>query len=211
MRRRRMEQLLRAFPRLAEWRVLDVGGTIDLWLLCPARPRLVLLNTPRGSEPAPPGVETVLGDGTCLPFADGSFDLVFSNSVIEHVGDAEAQARFAAEIQRVAPRYWLQTPDRWFPVEAHLWTPFVHYLPKHWQRTVVPHFSIWRWLTHHSADQRQFYIDHYLSDIRLLAASEVRRLFPRATIVRERFLGLSKSIIAIGGRPAGGDPGATER
>jgi len=208
-RRQRMARLLTAFPVCPEWRVLDVGGTIDLWLLCPVRPRLVLLNMPRGADSAPPpGVELVYGDGTNLPFADQSFDLVFSNSVIEHVGGAARQARFAAEIQRVAPRCWLQTPDRWFPVEAHLWTPFIHFLPKCWQRFIVPRFSIWQLLTRCSRDRRRYYINHYLDEIRLLSATEVQRLFPRATILQERFLGLSKSIIAIGGHsqspPVGG-------
>ena len=201
VRRQRMARLLTAFPIRPEWRVLDVGGTIDLWLLCPVRPRLVLLNMPRGADSARlPGVEIVYGDGTSLPFADQSFDLVFSNSVIEHVGDATRQARFAAEIERVAPRCWVQTPDRWFPIEAHLWTPFIHFLPRRWQRFIVPRFSIWQLLTRCSPDQRQYYLDHYLDEIRLLSATDIRRLFAGATILQERFLGLSKSIIAIGGR-----------
>ena len=195
-----MARLVTAFPLLPEWRVLDVGGTINLWLLCPVRPRLVLLNMPRGADSAPPhSVEIVHGDGTNLPFADQSFDLVFSNSVIEHVGDEARQAMFAAEIQRVAPRCWVQTPDRWFPVEPHLWTPFIHFLPKCWQRFIVPRFSIWQLLIRCSGDQRQYYIDQYLDEIRLLSATEIRRLFPKATILKERFLGLSKSLIAIGG------------
>ena len=74
------------------------------------------------------------GDGRALPFRDEAFDVVFSNSVIEHVGDAASQRRFAREVARVGRAYWVQTPNRWFPVEQHLLTPLVHWLPKSWQR-----------------------------------------------------------------------------
>jgi 2-polyprenyl-3-methyl-5-hydroxy-6-metoxy-1,4-benzoquinol methylase len=66
------------------------------------------------------------------PSAARSFDIVFSNSVIEHVGDAESQQQFAHEIARVGRAYWVQTPNRRFPVEPHLLTPFLHFLPTRW-------------------------------------------------------------------------------
>ena len=65
-----------------------------------------------------------------LPFGDGSFDFVFSNSAIEHLRTPERQRRFAVEVARVGKRYCVQTPNRWFPLESHLLTPWVHYLPK---------------------------------------------------------------------------------
>ncbi len=74
-----------------------------------------------------------LAKAASLPFADQSFDLVFSNSVIEHVGSRDTQARFASEIARVGKLFWLQTPNRYFPIEQHLWTPLVHWLPRRWQ------------------------------------------------------------------------------
>ena len=63
--------------------------------------------------------------------------------MIEHVGDAQSQRRFAREVARVGRAYWVQTPNRWFPVEQHLLTPFVHWLPKPWQRWIVPRFTVW--------------------------------------------------------------------
>ena len=68
-------------------------------------------------------------DGTQLPFADGSFPIVFSNSVIEHVPKG-LQPAFAREIRRVGDRYFVQTPNRWFPIEPHYQMPFVHFLPE---------------------------------------------------------------------------------
>ncbi|MBI4892227.1 MAG: class I SAM-dependent methyltransferase [Acidobacteria bacterium] len=194
-RRRRMERLLGLFPIDSQWRVLDVGGTPAIWEVCPVRPRLVLLNQPRAYEQGA-GADWVQGDGCRLPFRDQSFDLVFSNSVIEHLGSEAAMRSFAAEVRRVGVRYFVQTPDAAFPVEPHLYTPFLHQLPRGLQRRLAPRFSLWSLLGRATPDEREFYIRHYLEEIRLLHAEEMRSLFPGGRIVQERFLGLSKSLIA---------------
>ena len=191
--------MLATFPITPDWKVLDVGGTFEIWEQCAIRPNLVLLNGNRDVRAFVPGFRSVRGDGLMLPFPDQSFDLVFSNSVIEHVGDAAAQARFAAEIRRVGKRYWVQTPDRGFPVEPHLWTPFLHFLPRRMQRAIAPRFSVWSLVVDARPDERDFYIDHCLNTVRLLSHAEVRALFPAATIIRERVMGLSKSLIAAAG------------
>ncbi|MBZ5624020.1 MAG: class I SAM-dependent methyltransferase, partial [Acidobacteriia bacterium] len=136
-RRRRMHRFAREFGITAETRILDIGGTPDCWALLPAKPRLTLLNTPRAKDDLAGAATWVAGDGRCLPFRDGTFDVVFSNSVIEHVGDARSQQSFAREVARVGRGFWVQTPNRWFPVEQHLLTPFIHWLPKAWQRPIV--------------------------------------------------------------------------
>jgi len=195
-RARRMKLLAKAAGLTHEMRVLDVGGTIDIWRLAPVIPRLVLLNQARARYEIGAGEEIVLGDGVSLPFADQSFDLVFSNSVIEHIASRTEQERFAAEIARVGKRYWVQTPNRYFPIEHHLWTPFVHWLPRSWQAAIVKRFSVWRLLTRYEANQREFYLNHYLDSIRLLSAADMHELFPGATVVRERFFGWTKSLIA---------------
>lgn len=195
-RARRMALLAKKVGLTPDMRVLDVGGTIDIWRLAPVMPRLTLLNQARARYEIGAGEQVVLGDGTSLPFADQSFDLVFSNSVIEHVGNRSQQARFAAEVARVGKQYWVQTPNRYFPIEHHLWTPFVHWLPRQWQAAILPHFSVWRLVTNHDAKQREFYVNHYLESIRLLSAFELRQLFPEAVIIRERFLDWTKSLVA---------------
>ncbi len=195
-RRRRMGRFVRACGVSGATRVLDVGGTPGNWELLSVRPRLTLLNTPRAREKAPAGVDWVSGDGCLLPFADGSFDIVFSNSVIEHVGSEERQRAFAREAARVGVHYWIQTPNRRFPIELHLLTPLVHFLPKRWQRRLIPRFTIWALLTRPSPDQREFYVEHFLNEVRLLDGAALGGLFPGARILRERFLGLSKALIA---------------
>jgi Methyltransferase domain len=196
-RRRRMLRFVRECHITADTRILDIGGTPDNWELSPVQPRLVLLNMPRARAALAGAAQWVAGDGRCLPFRDAAFDVVFSNSVIEHVGDASSQQCFAREVARVGRAFWVQTPNRWFPVEQHLLTPFVHWLPKRWQRTIVSRFTVWGVLTHPTADRRDFYVEHFLVDIRLLGFRELQGLFPAARIIRERFLGLTKSLIAV--------------
>jgi len=198
-RQRRMARFAAALGITAETRVLDIGGTPDNWRLLAAPPRLVLLNTPRAAADLNGAPAWVAGDGRALPFRDAAFDVVFSNSVIEHVGDSRSQHRFASEVERVGRAYWVQTPNRWFPVEQHLLTPLVHWLPRRWQRALVPRFNWWQVLVPLSPDRREFYIDHYLRDVRLLAEPDLRALFPGARVLRERFLGITKSLVAARG------------
>ena len=196
-RRRRMERFARECDVGRETRVLDIGGTPDNWGLLEDRPRVVLLNTPRAKQELSGAVAWVAGDGRRLPFADGAFDVVFSNSVIEHVGDAASQERFAREAARVGRGFWIETPNRWFPVEQHLLTPFIQWLPRGWQRAIVPRFNVWSLLVRVTEDRRRFYVEHYLNDVRLLGMGEVRALFPGARVLRERFCGVTKALIAV--------------
>ena len=194
-----MLRFARAMGIAAGTRVLDVGGTPAYWQLLPNPPRVTLLNMARAAE-ALEGYSWVAADGRSLPFRDGAFDVVFSNSVIEHVGDAASQARFAREAMRVGRRFWVQTPNRWFPVEQHLLMPLVHWLPRSWQRVLAPRLELSRFVHRLSPDRRRFYVVHYLEDVRLLDAASLQALFPGARVVRERFWGWTKSLIAYAGK-----------
>jgi hypothetical protein len=77
-----------------------------------------------------PEIEPVTASGTNLPFEDDSFDIAFSNAVLEHVGGREEQRRFVHELCRVAPRVFVSTPNRRFPLEVHTLMPFLHWLPR---------------------------------------------------------------------------------
>jgi len=194
---RRMRRFAREFNLTAQTRILDVGGLPDLWSGLAIQPRVTLLNTPRAAAEITNAQTWVAGDGRSLPFPDQSFDIVFSNSVIEHVGDSTSQQEFAREIVRVGRAYWVQTPNRWFPVEQHLLTPLIHWLPRTAQRAIVPRFTVWSAITRVPPLGRSFYLDHYLNDIRLLSPAELQSLFPSARIIRERFCGITKSVIAM--------------
>jgi len=135
----------------------------------------------------------VVGSGTQLEFADGAFDVVFSNSVIEHLASWEQQRAFAREVRRVARGLWVQTPARGFPIEPHLLTPFFHYLPLAWQRRLLRNFSVWGLLARPSRKA----MDDFLRQTRLLGYQEMREIFPDCEIRRERFLGLTKAYVAV--------------
>ena len=176
-------------------RVLDVGGSPLIWEFASVRPRLTFLNLPSALVPNC-AADQVAADGRMLPFPDQAFDIVFSNSVIEHVGTRSDQDLFAREVTRVGGAYWVQTPNRRFPVELHMMLPLVHYLPKPLQRAILNRFTVWEKLAHPTREQRAFYIDHFLNELNLLDKPSLQRLFPRARILSEPFLGIPKSIIA---------------
>jgi len=190
----KLERLLEITPRT---RILDVGGTAANWALLKVQPKVTIVNLPRAMEPGEAGLPWIFADGCPLPFRDKSFDVVFSNSVIEHVGEPLRHQQFAREIARVGVRYFVQTPNRWFPVEHHLLTPLIHFLPRSWQRRLVGRFTVGEWIARPRPDQREFFLEHYLRDIRLLDGRAMRRLFPDARLIRERFLGFTKSLIAV--------------
>jgi methyltransferase family protein len=86
-----------------------------------------------------PRVRTVRADGRDLPFADGEFDVGFSNAVVEHVdGGRAGQRAFVHELCRVSRRVFVTTPNRWFPIEVHTLLPFVHWLPPRTRRRLLP-------------------------------------------------------------------------
>lgn len=194
--RRRRLQLFRERLQVAPAEsLLDVGGYPACWT-DPAWPNAItLLNRsfPAGLERAQPAFTYVTGDGCALPFADGQFQILFSNSVIEHVGAWERQQAFAAEARRVGRKLWVQTPARGFLVEPHLLAPFIHWLPVRWQRRLIRNFTPWGWVNRPTAAQ----VDAFLAEVRLLTRAEMQALFPDCEILEEKFLGLTKSYVAV--------------
>jgi hypothetical protein len=196
-RSRRMRLFEETFRISGRTRVLDVGGSLAIWQFASVLPEITVLNLPTALAPAGARCDQVAGDGRWLPFRDRAFDIVFSNSVIEHVGTREDQSRFAAEISRVGRAYWVQTPNRYFPIEMHLMLPLIHFLPKPLQRRLVYRFTGWEKVVHPTTAQRRFYLEHFLCELNLLDQTSLRALFPDAKILRERVLGMAKSLIAV--------------
>jgi Methyltransferase domain len=118
-------------------------------------------------------------DGLTLPFRSGSFDMVLSNAVIEHVGDEAAQRRFVSEHIRVGRHWVITTPNRAFPIESH-----THAVGRHWSPG-------WR------ARQSAF--------TRLLDRGELHALLPPGSRVVGSALG--PTFTAMSGHESGSAPG----
>lgn len=190
-RRARMVACVKTLGITSSTRVLDVGGDAFNWNLIDARPELTLLNVFEATSELLPHMTWVVGDGCDLQYDDNAFDVVFSNSVIEHLGSASRQGAFASEIRRVGKSYFVQTPNKRFPIEPHLIAPFVHYLPRHWQRPLYP-YTGWGLLSRPTVAE----MDAQFADLRLLNEREFTALFPDAIISKERVAGLVKSLVA---------------
>ena len=191
-RRRRMKQFFALIAPSATDRVLDIGGTAHTWdseSEAHAPFSITLVNTLEYEEFRSDRFRSIEADATALPFSDNAFNIAFSNSVIEHLGTWEKQQAFAREARRVAPKLWIQTPARSFPIEAHLLAPYIQYLPKGLQHRIV------RWTPRGLLNPG--IVHGIVDEVRLLTYREVASLFPDCRILRERFLGMTKSYIAV--------------
>lgn len=193
-RRRRMALFLERFRPQAGMRILDVGGFPAFWQAADVPAHVTSLNLQPAEVPAEirHRCTAIAGDGTNLPYADGEFDIVFSNSVIEHLGTWEMQQKFSREVRRVGRRYWVQTPAREFPMEPHLIAPFFHWLPRGLQRGIA-RYTPWGLMTKPTPAQ----VESLLAELRLLNEREMRELFPDGEILREKAAGMTKSYTAI--------------
>lgn len=190
-RKRKLRLLLDELRPTAETTVLDVGadelgfgegdgcGTLNFleemypW---PERITALGLHDGVGFRARYPRIPYVQGDACALPFADGQFDIVFSNAVVEHVGGRERQRALVAEALRVGRSVFVTTPNRWFPVEVHTRLPLVHWLPDALAHPI------------YNALGKGFATENHL-----LSKQELRDLFPG----RVRIVNLGLTLVAI--------------
>lgn len=194
MRRRRWGLILRHIPGLAELRVVDLGGTAVWWSRAPVSPRHVTVVNLHEAGQGSRRVTAVEGDALSADdlLGDQDFDLVFSNSLIEHLGGHGARRRLAEVVASLAPAYVVQTPYRYFPVEPHWMFPGFQFLPVSVRSRIAPRWPLghtYGWDADASADE--------VMSTELLSASEMRQYFPDAEIVWERVAGVPKSMTAI--------------
>lgn len=207
MRKKRFtlfEEITGLLPR--PLRIVDVGGTNLFWEQCGWAGREGIHITIVNLVPERrihDNVVPKLGDATKLAeFPDGSFNVAFSNSVIEHLFTYEKQAAMAREIRRVANAYWVQTPNFWFPIEPHFHLPGWQWMPESLRVAIIRRQRCgWRGPCPDLDEARRT-----VREVRLLTRRELVKLFPGATVIRERFAGLVKSWILLGGF---GRPGAS--
>ena len=138
-----------------------------------------------------PEINVVVADACELPWPDKYFDIVYSNAVIEHVGDFESQKKLAAEIMRVGKRWFVATPNRWYPFEFHLRLPFVTWLPGDtylWTARILRYNHV----------RNKYTFGNGKADFRLMTAKELQCCFPGSRIIRQRVTLMAETLISVG-------------
>ena len=188
-RERRMRSFLELMRVQAGTRILDLGGQPIAWANVSCALEITILNLANviDVEQAPQHTfHYIEGDACDLGGLSGEdFDLVYSNSVIEHVGDVTRQKAFASAVLSLNKDYWIQTPSKWFPIEAHCGMPFWWFYPENLQQRCLA-----RWRDELPAWTAM------VEETRVIEKRLFQQLFPDATISVERLAGLPKSYIA---------------
>jgi len=193
----RMRWLAEAFPGLADMSVIDLGGRLRTWQRAPVRPaRVHVVNLETPPADVPEWAEFDYGDACELPadIAKRRYDLVFSNSVIEHVGGHERRMRFAETVHKLADAHWVQTPYRYFPIEPHWLAPGLQFLPVAARARAAQHwpFALWRPASYEEALKR-------ILNVELIDRTQMRYYFPSSILRCEKIFGIPKSLIAYRG------------
>ncbi|MFI5130300.1 MAG: methyltransferase domain-containing protein [Chitinophagales bacterium] len=175
-------------------RILDIGGLEIYWermnYLDTNDIHITLLNLEK-HETRSNNVVSVKGDATNLAeYKDEQFDIVHSNSVIEHLYAKENHKKMASEARRVGKYYYIQTPNYWFPVEPHWLFPFFQWLPFGTRVFLTRYFSLGHFKKMPDKDAAK----QLVSEINLLTEKEMKSLFQDGKVYREKFMGLKKSI-----------------
>lgn len=173
--------------------ILDVGGTVQYWEARGVQNnddyKISIINLEKSDSPYS-NIEVFKGDATNLSnLQDKSFDLAFSNSVIEHLTLVEKQVMMAKEIVRLGKYYFVQTPNRYFPIEPHFLFPFFQFLPYS-----VKYFILTKTKLSRGRKRTPERAATYIKEIRLLTTSEMLKLFSGCKVYFEKVAGLVKSI-----------------
>lgn len=139
-----------------------------------------------------PEIDARVADACALPWPDKHFDVVWSNAVIEHVGDFQKQRQMAAEIMRVGKAWFVTTPNRWYPFEFHIRLPFVTWLPG------KTYLRIAR-LIQYSHVRKRYVFGVKRDGLRLMTARELRECFPGSKIIKHGVTFMAETLIAVGG------------
>ncbi len=204
-RKRKLELFYQFMRPTAETKVLDIGAEINRegegGLLkfadsYPWKDNLTALNISakhiESIKQRYPEIKAVTGNACNLPWPEKCFDIVYSNAVIEHLGDFNKQKQMAFEIMRVAKRWFVTTPNRWYPFEFHLRLPFVTWLPGHgylWAGRFIRYDHL----------RKRYAFRAKRSDLRLMTAKELAQCFPGSKIIKHRVTFMAETLIAVGG------------
>ena len=172
--------------------IFDVGGKINFWenrgLAGNLNYKITIVNFEKEKSQYS-NIKTLIGDATDLSqFADKSFDIVHSNSVIEHLYNFNNQSKMASGIVRVGKKYIVQTPNKYFFLEPHYLLPFFQFIPDKLKYLILTKTKLSRLKKWDKNFAKQ-----YINEIRLLSLKEMKILFPKSKIYFEKFIGMNKS------------------
>lgn len=183
---------MRRFPDLDQMKVLDLGGRPQFWRDAPVRPASVttvnLVDLPADE----PWITTLVADACTDRWTHGTFDLVISNSLLEHLGGVARRRQFADVVHAASDRWWIQTPYRYFPVEPHWFFPGFQFLPLPMRIAITRR---WPLGYRRASSKEQAY--ELVQEVELVTITEMRRLFPEGGLWKERMAGLVKSLVAV--------------
>jgi len=174
--------------------ILDIGGTVSFWVNEGYHKRIdvkITIINIRVEETGYPNIQVVQGDACDLSqFKEKQFDIAFSNSLIEHLFTRENQHKMAKEAMRVAKNYFIQTPNKYFPIEPHFKFPLFQFLPRWLQIFLQTKTSLINGVKY----DRE-YAESVVEEIKLLSRTEMETLFPQGEVYVETFIGLPKSFV----------------
>jgi hypothetical protein len=187
--------MMEAFPDLDQMSVIDLGGSLSTWQRAPVRAKHVhVVNISSPPTEVPDWAEVERGDACALPahIANRRYDLVFSNSVIEHVGGHERRLRFAESVRSLSDRHWVQTPYRYFPIEPHWLFPGLQFLPIAMRARLAR-----RWPLAYTPGRPKAAVLTTVMWTELIDRTQMRHYFPDSQLLSERVAGLTKSLVAV--------------
>lgn len=175
-------------------KVIDLGGSDYYWRNLPSADLKNFEITILNNEIQNPGenIKFINHDVRNLEFiGDNEYDVVFSNSLIEHISDPGDRKKLANEIKRIGKKFFIQTPNYYFPVEPHFLFPFFQFLPDSIKINLTLKYNL-GWFQKQPDKESA---GRLVSSIRLLKQNELMELFPGAKVVKEKYFLLNKSFI----------------
>jgi SAM-dependent methyltransferase len=154
---RRLEMILGAAGERLRGRILENGCGVGMYVehLTPFGGKVIGLeyDFERAAEAREDSADIINGAGEFLPVPSGTFDLILSHEVIEHVQDDHLAVCEMVRVLRPGGRIALFAPNRGYPFETHgiYWRGqyhfgnklLVNYLPRTLRDRLAPHVRVY--------------------------------------------------------------------
>lgn len=206
--RKRRACIFRSYvPHQRPLKVIDIGGTVAFWkawgITESDQIQVTLINnhhidvSSSGTESDLPFIINELSDANQIQVDRlKKFDLIFSNSFLEHLESRAQQAAMAEKIISSGVRYFIQIPNKRSIIDPHFprpWVPFFACYPKPVQARLLTLGACGSGARSSTLEQARERIRYYNP----LSVADMRRLFPDAVIRIERTVGIPLSVLVM--------------